>query len=205
MKKVLYLFICILFMAGCGMGNTPTKKVEVFLNKYQMNDTDVIKDLDNTLMSDSTLTESERQEYREFMKKHYQDLKYKIKDEKIDGKKATVEVAVTVRNYADAVNEANEYKVKNADKFNTTNTFASYRLKKLKDVTKEETYTIYFHLRKEGSQWKLDELSDTDESKINGLYGVNDTVILDDTVTNNNSIDNVTDENIITDDKTTTP
>ena len=56
-----------------------------------------------------------------------------------------------------------------------------------------------------GQKWSRDELSDTDESKINGLYGVNDTVILDDTVTNNNSIDNVTDENIITDDKTTTP
>lgn len=185
MKKILYLFICIMFISGCGnMGNTPTKKVEAFLNKYQTNDEDVMKDLDTTLISDSNLTEDERNDYREFMKKHYQDLTYKIKDEKIDGKNATVTTEVTVRNYADVVNEANEYKLKNADKFTSTDTFASYRLNKLKDVTKTETYTINFYLRKDNNDWKLQDLNEEDQSKINGLYGVKDDTVLSD-ITNN--------------------
>jgi predicted small lipoprotein YifL len=176
MKKVLCLLMALVILTGCGskMGNTPTKKVEAFLNKYQTSDKDVMDDLDNTLNNDTTLTDSERTDYRNFMKKHYQDLTYKIKNEKIDGNIATVETEITVRNYADAVNKANEYRSNNPDKFNSTNTFATYRLNQLKKVTKTATYTINFYLAKSNDEWTVNDLSDQDESKINGLYGVND-------------------------------
>lgn len=196
MKKFVCLLVTLITITGCScaMGNTPTKRVEEFLNKYQMNDSDVVSDLDETLASDTALTVSERDDYSEFMKKHYSDLKYEIKDETIDGKKATVEAAVTVRNYADAINDANEYRLKNSEEFDDNNTFASYRLKKLKDVTKTETYTINFKLNKSNNEWKLEDLSDEDLDKINGLYGVKDV----------NTID-TTDETDITDDTTTAP
>ena len=178
MKKVLYLLVAIVLLTGCScsanMGNTPTKKVEEYLNKYQTNDDDVVSDLDEVLTNDTTLTDTERDEYSNFMKTHYRDMQYEIKDETIDGDTATVDAEVTVRNYADVVNEANDYRLNNADEFDDDNTFASYRLGKLKEVTDTETYTITFHLTKENEEWKISDLNDDDLRKLSGLYGVTD-------------------------------
>ena len=195
MKKVLYFLVAIVLLTGCSctanMGNTPTKKVEEYLNKYQTNDDDVVSDLDEVLTNDTTLTADERNEYSDFMKAHYRDMQYEIKDETIDGDTATVDAEVTVRNYADAVNEANDYRLNNPDKFDDDNTFASYRLGKLKEVTNTETYTITFHLTKENDEWKIDDLSDDDLRKLSGLYGVTDV----NTITPDNTNDNTTDDN----------
>ena len=146
MKKLFCILLSVFILTGCGnMNNTPTKKVEELLSKYQSNDSEVMNDLDNVLLMDSNFTDDERNDYREFMKKHYQDMTYKIKNESIDGDSATVEVEVTVRNYSNAVNEANDYRLNNASEFDDNNTFATYRLGKLKDVTDTETYTIVDH------------------------------------------------------------
>lgn len=191
MKKVLYFLVAVVLLTGCSctanMGNTPTKKVEEYLNKYQTNDDDVVSDLDDVLTNDTTLTDDERDQYSDFMKTHYRDMQYEIKDETIDGDTATVNAEVTVRNYADAVNEANDYRLNNADEFDDTNTFASYRLDRLKEVTDTETYTITFHLTKENEEWTVDDLSDDDLRKLSGLYGVNDVNSID---TDNNNTDN---------------
>ncbi len=179
MKKFLLITLSSLFiLTGCGtdMGNTPTKKVEAFLNNYQTLNDDVLEDLDTTLTNDTTLNEEERQKYHDFMEKHYQDLKYEIKDEKIDGDTATVEAEVTVKSYAHAIDEAENYKSENEDKFQSedgnydASLFNSYRLEELEKVTDTETYTITFNLTKEQDEWKLEDLSDEDLNKINGLY-----------------------------------
>lgn len=198
MKKVLYFLVAIVLLTGCSctanMGNTPTKKVEDYLNKYQTNDDDVVSDLDDVLTNDTTLTADERNDYSDFMKTHYRDMQYEIKDETIDGDTATVDAEVTVRNYADAVNEANDYRLNNPDEFDDNNTFASYRLGKMKEVTDTETYTIIFHLTKENEEWKIDDLSDDDLRKLEGLYGVTDvnTITPD---TNNTDTNDTTDDN----------
>ena len=175
MKKILFVALSVFILTGCGnMNNTPTKKVEALLSKYQSNDSEVMNDLDNVLLTDSNFTDDERSDYKEFMKKHYQDMTYKVKNESIDGDSATVEVEVTVRNYSNAVNEANDYRLNNSSEFDEDNTFAKYRLGKLKDVTDTETYTIVFSLTKSNDEWQVNPLSSDDESKLNGLYGVAD-------------------------------
>ena len=193
MKKVLYFLVAVILLTGCSctanMGNTPTKKVEDYLNKYQTNDDDVVSDLNDVLTNDTTLTTEEREDYSDFMKTHYKDMQYEIKDETIDGDTATVDAEITVRSYADAVNEANDYRLNNPDVFDENNTFASYRLGKLKEVTDTETYTITFHLTKENEEWKIDNLSDDDLRKLSGLYGVTDVNEVPDD-TDNNTEDN---------------
>lgn len=178
MKKILYSLVAIVLLTGCSctanMGNTPTKKVEDYLNKYQTNDDGVINDLDEVLTNDTTLTDAERTDYSDFMKTHYRDMQYEIKDETIDGDTATVNAEVTVRSYADVVNEANNYRLNNPDEFDDDNTFATYRLDRLKEVTDTETYTITFHLTKEDEEWKIEDLSEDDLRKLSGLYGVTD-------------------------------
>ena len=194
MRKILYVLVALFIFVGCGMmDNTPTKKVEALLHKYQINDSEVITDLDNVLLMDSNLTETERQNYRDFMKKHYQDLTYEIKNEKIDGDMATVDAEITVRDYSNVVNAANEYRMDNPSVFDETNTFASYRLDRLNEVSESTIYTLTFHLTKTDGKWQLDPLSTDDESKINGLYGVRDITI---DTTND---DNFTDESNSTD------
>lgn len=197
MKKVLYLFAALVLLTGCSctanMGNTPTKKVEEYLNKYQTNDDDVLTDLDEVLTNDISLTDAERSNYSDFMKTHYRDMQYEIKDETIDGDSATVNAEITVRSYADAVNEANDYRLNHADEFDSENTFASYRLDRLKEVTDTETYTITFHLTKDNEEWKIDDLSDDDLRKISGLYGVTDVNAINDgadTTTDDGKTDN---------------
>lgn len=197
MKKLFYVLLSVFILTGCGkMNNTPTKKVEALLSKYQSNDSEVMNDLDNVLLMDSNFTDDERNDYKEFMKKHYQDMTYKVKDESIDGDSATVEVEITVRNYSGVVNEANDYRLNNASEFNDSNTFASYRLGKLKDVTDTETYTIVFTLTKTNDEWQVNPLSSDDESKLNGLYGVADITVpestdtTDDANTNTETNDN---------------
>lgn len=188
MKKLFCILISVFILTGCGnMNNTPTKKVEALLSKYQSNDSEVMNDLDNVLLTDSNFTDDERNDYKEFMKKHYQDMTYKVKNESIDGDSASVEVEVTVRNYSNAVNEANDYRLNNASEFDENNTFASYRLGKLKDVTDTETYTIVFTLTKSNDEWQVNPLSTDDESKLNGLYGVADITIPDSTNTSENT------------------
>lgn len=196
MKKALCLLLAIGLFTGCSctanMGNTPTKKVEEYLNKYQTNDDDVVSDLNDVLTNDVTLTDDERVSYSDFMKTHYQDMQYEIKDETIDGDSATVTAEVTVRNYADAINEANNYRLNNADEFTDTNTFANYRLDRLKEVTNTETYTITFYLNKEDDEWKIENLTDDDLRKLSGMYGVTNVNTTDDI---NGTADNTTDNN----------
>ena len=191
MKKLVLLLS--LFLIGCSdLSNTPTKKTEEFLKKYQTLDSSVISDLNN-VVNESDLNETQRSMYIDIMKKHYQNLSYEIKDETIDGDSATVDAEITVRSYADVVNEANDYRLNHADEFDSENTFASYRLDRLKEVTDTETYTITFHLTKDNEEWKIDDLSDDDLRKISGLYGVTDVNAINDgadTTTDDGKTDN---------------
>ncbi len=178
MKKFLIVFMALLVFTGCNskMDNTPTKKVEDYFNKYQTNDSSVLDDLDSTLAADTTITDSNRDEYRNFYKNHYKSLKYEIKDEKVDGSTATVETEVTVKNYTQAISEADDLKSENPDKFNDesgnydASKFSEYRLEKMKNVNETSTYTITMTLTKQDGEWVINQPSDEDLNKINGLY-----------------------------------
>lgn len=178
MKKFICLLACALVftLCGCEMDNTPTKRVEGFLTKYQTLDAKVLEDLDNTLDKDTSLDDSMKKEYRDFMKKHYQDLTYEIKNETIDGDNATVEAQITVKDYSDIVTNAESYRIDNKDEFTDENgnyndsLFTRYRLDKLKEAKSTISYTINFNLTKKKDEWVLDDLSSEDMNKINGLY-----------------------------------
>lgn len=175
MKKFLIALTTILIITGCGntkLDNTPTKKVEEYFNKYQTLDQDVLDDLDSALASDTTLSDEDREDYKDFMKKHYQDLKYEIKDETIDGDIATVETEITVRDYTTAVSDADNEKDTFTKEDGTVDNvkFSNYRLEELEKVKDTVTYTLNLTLTKQNDEWKLDQLSDEDLNKINGLY-----------------------------------
>ena len=176
MKKLLVVIGSIFALVGCSfnanMDNTPTKQVEKYLNDYQTLSSNVLSELDSIVDQETMFDEDQKVTYRDILKKHYQDLTYTIKEETVNGDKATVEVEIEVNDYTKALKDADSYKTTNADEFNDENNnydeskFIDYRLKALKDNKERVKYTIYFSLTKIEDDWTLDSLTETEEQKI---------------------------------------
>lgn len=177
MKKLI-LAVAILFLfTGCGdMSNTPTKKVEDFLGKYQSMDSDVLSQLDDVIKEDMDMDDDDRTEYKSLMERQYQNLSYKIKNENINGDKATVDVEVEVYDYRNAIDKAEEYRDKNKEEFqdedkkDDISKYIKYKIEELKKVSDKRKYTITFNLHKDDGEWVLEDITDSDREKLHGLY-----------------------------------
>ena len=164
MKKILLLVATIFLLVGCeSVMNNPTKRVEVFLNKYQTMDEEVLSQLDDTLNNDGTLTDTQKKDYKDMMKKQYQNLTYTIKDEEVDGNNATVKVEIEVYDFNKAMNEADSYLLQNQDEFIDENNridnerFMDYKIEQMKHTNEKVKYTIEFSLTKTDNTWTLDK------------------------------------------------
>lgn len=182
MKKILCVMtlLCSFLFSGCSFGktltNTPTKQVEIFLNKYQTVDKDVLDDLDNVIANESQFNGEQREKYRKIMKDSYKKLAYQIKDQKEDGDKATVTAEIEVVNFGKIMSSANVYLENHRDEFLNENgeydsqKFTDYRLNEMEKAKEKVKYTIDFKLTKKSDQWILDDLSKSDEQKLQGIY-----------------------------------
>ena len=178
MKKVLLMLGLALTITGCSltnMDNTPTKKVEEYLNNYQTLDSNVLTELDALVNQEETFDNDQKTTYRDIMKKHYQDLTYTIKEETVNGDKATVEVEIEVNDYTKALSQAENYKTTNESEFYNDegifdeSIFNDYKLDILKENDERVKYTIYFALTKSNDEWILDQLTETEQEKILGI------------------------------------
>lgn len=178
MKKLVMLLFVPFLLVGCGqkMMNTPTKQVEMFFANYQSLDDSVVEQLNKVANEEELFNSAQRKEYVELMKKHYQDLKYEIKDEIVDGDTATVTVEIEVKDYSKTLKDAENYLNENKSEFNNDKNeydeslFTTYRLEQLKKSTDKVKYTLNIYLTKVDNEWKIDDLSETDRMKINGMY-----------------------------------
>ena len=201
MKKFLFVFLSllVLFVTGCGNDMaTPTSKVEEFLGKYQSMDSDVLTQLDNVISNDTTMDDTQKKDYKSLMEKQYQNMSYKIKDEEINGDKASVLVELEVFDYAGSISESRDYYTEHRDEFDdeemgndgadtdndgkdeegeivggavdTISSFITYKIKQLMDVTDKAKYEITFHLNKEAGEWVMEDITDVDRQKIHGLF-----------------------------------
>ena len=180
MKKFLTFLTFALVLSGCSIGedmsNTPTKQVETYLNNYQTLDSNVLTKLDAIVNNEEMFDEDQKVTYRDILKKHYQDLTYTVKEETVNGDKATVEVEIEVTDYTKAMKEAESYRTTNESEFmNEENEFDevkfnTYKLDLIKESDERVKYTIYFSLTKQDQKWILDDLTETEEEKILGIY-----------------------------------
>ncbi len=174
MKKLIIL-LSIFLLTGCtDIMNTPSRKVEEFLGKYQTMDTSTIKELDDSI-ENLDASDSYKMEYKNLLKKQYQNLAYSIKDENIDGDKASVEVEIEVFDYYNTLEKVDEDIKKYPDDFkkekdkSRKEKIEEYKIKQLKATTSKTKYTIVFTLTKKDNKWTLDKVSDEDLKKIHGL------------------------------------
>ena len=188
MKKILIAIITLFLVVGVvGCNNntadTPTKRVESFLGKYQENHQDVLNQLDDVIDTAGTMTMDHKNDYRSLMQRQYKGLTYKIIDETREGNSATVEVEIEVYDYATSIRESEAYLISNKDEFMKNRVegedmfeevdndkFMTHKINQLKDVTNRVKHTVIFTLTKDGDTWKINDISDTDRQKIHGLY-----------------------------------
>jgi len=179
MKKLCVIIsIMSLLLVGCGetLMNTPTKKVEMFLDKYKTLDNDVTTQLNDVVDGYSLFDDESKEEYKKLMQKHYKNLNYEVKEERINGDQAVVTTEIEVTDYSKIMTDANSYLANHRDEFSDSNgnynelLFTKYRINKLKEASETVKYTIDFQLKKENKKWVLEDLTDEQEAKINGMY-----------------------------------
>ena len=175
-KKIFNLFIIaiLLFSTACSLGNTPTSAVEKLLSKYNTNDEEILIELDD-YVNESDLTEDQAKKYKDIYLKQFKDMKYEIKKENIDGNSAVVTVQITVYDYYNAEQKANEYLSNNPDEFKTNGVydkslFTNYKLERFKEVNETVDYTIDFTLTKIDNKWEVNDLTTEQLEKIHGVF-----------------------------------
>ena len=176
MKKILLLLVSLILVTGCNdMMNTPTRRVEEYLGKFQILDSTVLTELDE-VVDNSDYSEDYKEEYKELMIKQYQNLSYKIKNEQTDGDTANVIVEIEVFDYNNALSEADDYIDEHESEFASDEDetreekIDHYKINAMKEVTDKASYTINFSLVKDNKKWVLEKISDSDLEKIHGLY-----------------------------------
>lgn len=177
MKKILLVLLTLFLMVGCdNLMNTPTKRVEEFLNKYQKMDNKVLNQLDYTFEQDYELTDKQKENYKTAMKKQYKDLVYTIKDETIDGKTAVVKVEIEVYDYSKAMSDADNYLLNNQNEFMNADgsvnkeKFLDYKIEEIGKMTERVKYTLDLTLTKDDDTWLMNDITEIDRQKIHGIY-----------------------------------
>ena len=174
MKKLVYILFLFLLVGCNDLSNTPTKKTEEFLKKYQILDESVITDLEN-VVNESDLNDEQKTIYIDIMKKQYQNLSYEVKDETLNGDEAITTVEISVIDFKKVLDEANDYLKNNEEEFYDNGEYSivkfnDYKLNKLKQAKDKVRYTIEIKLTKINDEWTVDHLSNETYDKINGVY-----------------------------------
>ena len=175
MKKILMLLVLI-FLVGCNNSDTPVGEVEKFLSKYQNLDNEIIVGLNNELEDDTSLTEAQRTLYLDLWKKHYKNLKYSIKDSKIEDDRAIVTASIEVTDYTKSVNESDIYRENHMEEFQDEAgnydivKFNDFKISQLMNVTDTVKFEIDFQVIKTDGKWILSELTNDDYLKLSGMY-----------------------------------
>lgn len=168
MKKLLILLILSVSLIGCSLSNTPTSKVEELMTKYQTVDDD-IKDEIEIVLTDETLTLEQKRDYRDLIEKQYKNMSYEVKEEIIDGDKATVTVAIEVVDYKKVIQQLENQYIDKVDY--SIEDYNTEKIAKLKEAKEKVTYTLDIEVSKTSEgEWKVDNLSNIDKKKIQGMY-----------------------------------
>ena len=167
MKKIFIIILSLLFITGCGKEmDTPTSKVESFINDYQNLSDNVIDNLEKSIKKED-LTDKQKKRYQAIMEKQYQNLSYKITNEEIINDTAIVNVEIEVLNYGYSLANSKKYYEDHKEEIKNYN---DYKLEELEKVTDKIKYNIVFTLTDFNGVWELNELDKNDIKKIHGLY-----------------------------------
>ena len=179
MKKVLIVLTILLFLVGCSLSNTPSGRVEEYLSNYNNLSEEVLMDIDAKVMS-SNLSNDNKESYKKVLKREYENMRYEIKDEIINGDKASVVVKISVYDLYKIEQESISYMNTNASEFYDGNNIFSndlyntYRLGEMLKAKDMVDYEVQFELYKKNDEWILENPNNEVIEKLNGLYNYNE-------------------------------
>lgn len=175
-KRLCLTIIILVLLVGCAFKpDGPSYVTREYLEKYKINSKDIITELDLYLENEN-IDKNLIEDYRKVYLRQYSNLVYDIKDERIDGDDAFVDVQIKVYDYYKTVKDANDYLNDNQKEFINDDgdisfdKFFKYKLDKMMETDKRVDYLITINLKKEKEKWKVLPLSTTEMEKIHGLY-----------------------------------
>ncbi len=178
MKKLisLLLFTSIILLTSCTNTNLTAKDaVRSYFDSYITLDSTITEQLDD-YVNNEELTPSQKEIYKEILKKQYSSLNYKITNETYEEDIAYITTKITVLDYLKVQNEASSYLRQNYQEFSNDegtydrSKFLDYKLDKMQSVTDTIEYEIEFKIVKEQNKWHVTQLSKDDLQKIHGIY-----------------------------------
>lgn len=176
MKKIIYLLIIIFLISGCNYNyNTPSKKVEDLLKKYQNLDEKILRELDYKV-DNYYLNNDQKVKYKGIIEKQYSNLDYEIINEIIDGNEAKVNVEIEVFNLDIASIRVNNDLEKDKSYFVDGNKnldkdkYINYKLDIMENINERIKYQVEIGFEKQNKEWIMKELSTDTLRKIHGIY-----------------------------------
>lgn len=175
MKKVYLMVLGIIFLllTACGT-NTPKGKAEEFLSRYNSLNDDVMVSI-NTAVAGESLSTTNQEKYRKVLERQYKNMKYEVKDETVDGDKASVKVKVTVYDLYKSGLTSQDYLNNNTNEFYVDNVlnqeaFDKYRIEDMLNTNETVEYDITLYLNKDNGTWTVENPDSVTLEKIHGLY-----------------------------------
>lgn len=175
MKKILIIIANLLLTVGCSCSNDrAADAVEKYLNDYQGLSANVLEDIDD-LAENEDLTDTQKDTYKEILKRQYRDLNYTIENEDYDGDTANVTVKITVYDLYKSTKDSSKYLNEHPDEFLTDGSYDSskYLDYKLSNMQKEKTtttYNIVIKTLKVDGKWQVEQPNEETLEKIHGIY-----------------------------------
>lgn len=170
------LLFCSFLLIGCGEEMTPTQAVRDYLEGYVTLDDSVVNQLNEYVNTNETLSDEQRNVYKDILRKQYSSLTYDIKNEKIEDNVAYVTVNINVKDLYKIQKETNEYYEQNKSEFNDEDgvydvaMFIDYQLDKMKAAVDTTSYELELKVVKSDGDWDVTQLSTKDLEKIHGIY-----------------------------------
>ena len=162
-KIILLLCVCLFIITGCELNNNPTSKTEELLGNYQGLDKNITYN-EQDLINEEVDNNEIKEQYIKIIKKQYRNLEYEIKEETIDGDRATITTEIEVVDYKKVLNQYINNTVK-------TDTIHKEIIKKLNNAKEKVTYTIDFTVTKDKKgNWEMDNLTKEQKEKLLGIY-----------------------------------
>lgn len=173
MKKI-GIILSLLFLSACSLSNTPSGKVEAYLNQFNSLSDSVTQDIETSTAAEN-LSSSNQAIYKEVLTRQYKDMKYEIKDEAIDGDNTTVKVKVTVYDLYKSIQDSQTYLNTNIEEFYTNSAYddekyTTYKLNNMNKASDTIDYELDFYLTKQNKEWVLQNPDLITLEKLNGLY-----------------------------------
>lgn len=178
MKKFLLVALITLMFCGCSMSGGPSMKVMEYLSKFNSLDELVIQDMESTIQGENLSTDN-MTIYRNVLQRQYQDLKYDVVEESINGDNAVVIAKITVYDLNKSKQDSEIYMNEHQDEFlDMDNIFdqegyMKYRLENMLATKDTISHNISFNLTKKDGEWEIDNIDRVTLEKIHGLYNEN--------------------------------